>query len=122
MIAQLVPAQDLQTQNATLQKDYLGRQAGVLSDALNAGLQNIDIQIASLQDQRENNQRQLALLQQNISNLQQQKEISSSDLAIQKQSLQTQLDNLIAQQKTDKSKTNSALSTQIQAIQNNANA
>lgn len=122
LIAKLVPAQDLQTENLQIQKDFLGRQVGVLSDALNAWLKNVDIQISSLGLQKEMNQRQLTLLQQNKDNLEQQKRLSANDISIQRESLQTQLDNLIAQQKIDTSKTDTALSTQIQWIQNSANA
>lgn len=121
-VAILVPAKDLQTDNLTLQKDSLGRQIGVVSDALNAWLKNVDLQISSLQQQKETNQRQLALLQQNLANLQQQKRLSADDMSIQRESLQTQLDNLKAQQITDQDKTQAALSTQIQGMKTNANA
>lgn len=122
LVAKLVPSQDLQTENLMIQKEFLAKQSWVLSDALNAWLKNVDIQISSLVLQKETNERQLSLLQDNKKNLEEQKMLSTNDISIQRESLQTQLDNLIAQEKVDTNKTNTALSTQIQWIQNSANA
>ncbi len=118
VIAQFTPPMDLQTENMWIQASYLGQQAGIYSAALQAWLQNVDLQIASLKDQKNTNQQQLVLLKQNLENAKNQKELTSSDTKIQLETLTKQLANVREQQKADVDKTEAAVKNQLQAAQN----
>ncbi len=120
IIAQFTPPADLQTENLGIQKDFLGQQVGVLQNALSAWLENVDLQIATLKDQRNTNQQQLALLEQNLENAKKQKQLTSWDTNLQLSSLQTQLSNLKQQQTADITKTDAALKNQIQSAKTSA--
>jgi len=120
VVAVFAPAQDLQTLNMWVQQNYLWQQVGVLQSALSSSLQNVDIQIALLKDQKATNEKQLTILQQNLENAQQQKSLTSWDTQIQLASLKTQLLNVKDQEKADITKTQDTLKNQLNAAQTTA--
>lgn len=92
LIAQIIPVQeDVTFKNSLLLEKSLKGQLTRLFDSYKSTSQNFEIQADTLKKQKENNIKQLEILNQNLENFMKQKLLSSWDINIQTQTLEAQL-------------------------------
>lgn len=108
IIATITPDySDPSLQNNQIQIASLEQQKIILENSINSTISNFDLQTQQLKNQIENNTKQIELANQNLEILQKQKNFSSWDIEIQKENLESQINsiwNQIALQNDNKSK------------------
>lgn len=98
IIATITPDySDPSLQNNQIQIASLEQQKIILENSINSTISNFDLQTQQLKNQIENNTKQIELANQNLEILQKQKNFSSWDIEIQKENLESQIKSIETQ-------------------------